>query len=167
VLLENLKNLHKELVHTDVSLLGKVKVKLSLCLTKHHIMKSYWWSADRAPHILDLRTRWRWFVSFTPPLLYPQGKSPWYPLHGRLDGPQSQSGCDGGTQTPDHPAHSPVIYHWAILAPLVWTQWQKKFSASAGIGTPVTQPIAKHYTDWAAPAPAAYQVKTWILWSLT
>jgi len=26
--------------------------------------------------------------------LYPQGKSPWYPLH-RLGGPQSCSGCSG------------------------------------------------------------------------
>jgi hypothetical protein len=25
----------------------------------------------------------------------PQGKSPWYPLDRRLDGPQSQSGCGG------------------------------------------------------------------------
>jgi L-asparaginase II len=29
---------------------GKVKVKLSLCLTKHHAMKTY---------IIDLGTRWR------------------------------------------------------------------------------------------------------------
>jgi hypothetical protein len=28
-------------------------------------------------------------------LLYPQGKSPWYPVDRRLDGPQSQSGCSG------------------------------------------------------------------------
>jgi len=27
--------------------------------------------------------------------LYPQGKSPWYPLDRRLGGPQSQSGCSG------------------------------------------------------------------------
>jgi hypothetical protein len=29
-----------------------VKVKLSLCLTKHHAMKAYWWSEDIAPRIL-------------------------------------------------------------------------------------------------------------------
>jgi len=34
-------------------------------------------------------------VSFTPQLLYPQGKSPWYPLDRRLDGPQSNSGSGG------------------------------------------------------------------------
>jgi hypothetical protein len=37
----------------------KAKVKLSLCLTKHHAMKIYWWSGGVAPRILDLGTRWR------------------------------------------------------------------------------------------------------------
>jgi len=32
----------------------KVKVKLLLCLTKHHAMKTYWGSGDIAPRILDL-----------------------------------------------------------------------------------------------------------------
>jgi hypothetical protein len=40
----------------------------------------------------DLGTRWRRVVSFTPRPLYPQGKSPWYPLYKRLGGPQSRSG---------------------------------------------------------------------------
>jgi len=30
-----------------------------------------------------------------PQLLYPQGKSPWYPLDRRLGEPQSQSRCSG------------------------------------------------------------------------
>jgi hypothetical protein len=38
---------------------NKVKVKLFLCLTKHHTMKTYWESGGIAPHILDLGTRWR------------------------------------------------------------------------------------------------------------
>jgi hypothetical protein len=62
----------------------KVKIKLSLCLTKHHAMKTYWGSGGIAPRIFDLGTRWRWVVSFTPRPLYPQGKSPWYPLDGRV-----------------------------------------------------------------------------------
>jgi hypothetical protein len=37
----------------------KGKVKLSLCLTKHHAMKTYWGSGSIAPRILDLGTRWR------------------------------------------------------------------------------------------------------------
>jgi hypothetical protein len=34
-------------------------------------------------------------VSFTLRPLYPQGKSPWYPLNGRLGGTQSRSGRGG------------------------------------------------------------------------
>jgi hypothetical protein len=34
-------------------------------------------------------------VSFTLRPLYPQGKSPWYPLDSRLDGPQSRSESGG------------------------------------------------------------------------
>jgi hypothetical protein len=34
-------------------------------------------------------------VSFTPRQLYPQGKSPWYPLDRRLGGPLSHSGRGG------------------------------------------------------------------------
>jgi hypothetical protein len=34
-------------------------------------------------------------VSFTPRPLYPQGKSPWYPLDRRMGGPQSRSGRGG------------------------------------------------------------------------
>jgi hypothetical protein len=37
----------------------KVKVKLSLCLTQHHAMKTYWGSGGIAPRILDFGTRWR------------------------------------------------------------------------------------------------------------
>jgi len=36
-----------------------VKVKVSLCLTKHHAVKAYWGSGGIAPRILDLGTRWR------------------------------------------------------------------------------------------------------------
>jgi len=34
-------------------------------------------------------------VRFMPQPLYPQGKSPWYPLDRRMEGPQSQSGHGG------------------------------------------------------------------------
>jgi hypothetical protein len=48
----------------------KVKVKLSLCFN---------WAPRHEG------TRWRWVVSFTPWRLYPQGKSPWYPLDRRRE----------------------------------------------------------------------------------
>jgi hypothetical protein len=38
-------------------------------------MKTYWGSESIAPRILDLDTRWRSVVSFTPRPLYPQGKA--------------------------------------------------------------------------------------------
>jgi hypothetical protein len=72
----------------------KVKVKLSLCffITEQHTMKSYWGSGGTDPRILDLSTRWRWVVSFTPRPLYYQDKNSWYPLDSRLGGFQSRSG---------------------------------------------------------------------------
>jgi hypothetical protein len=36
----------------------KVKVKLSLCLTKHHAVKTYWGSGGISPCILNLGARW-------------------------------------------------------------------------------------------------------------
>jgi hypothetical protein len=83
-------------------------------------MKAHWRSTGTAQCILDLDTRWKWAVSFTPRPLYPQGKSPRYPLDRRVGGPQSRSGCGGeennsqplpGLEPPDHPAHSPALYH--------------------------------------------------------
>jgi hypothetical protein len=70
-------------------------MKTYLVLTKHHAMKEYWGSGGIAPHFLDLGTRWRWVVSFTPLPLYLEGKSPWYPFDRRLGGPQSRSGRGG------------------------------------------------------------------------
>jgi hypothetical protein len=58
----------------------------------NHAMKAYWGSGGMASRILNLGSGWRWVVSFTHRSLYPQGKSPWYPLDRRLGGPQSQSG---------------------------------------------------------------------------
>jgi len=58
----------------------KLKVKLSLCLTKHHAMKTDWGSGGIAPRILDLGARRRWVVSFTPRSLYSQGEKHRYPL---------------------------------------------------------------------------------------
>jgi hypothetical protein len=52
-------------------------------------------SGGISPRILVLGTRWRWVVSFTSRPPYPKGKSPWYPLDRRLDGPQSRSGYAG------------------------------------------------------------------------
>jgi hypothetical protein len=73
----------------------KGKVIPVLFYTEHHAMKAYWGSGRIAPLILYLSTRWRRVVSFTAWPLYTQGKSLWYPLDKRLDGPQSRSGSGG------------------------------------------------------------------------
>jgi hypothetical protein len=89
-------------------------------------MKAYWGSGDIAPRILDLGTRWRWAVSFTSLPLYPQGKSPWYPLDRRLGGPQSRSGRGG----------------------------EKKNSQSLpGLEPPIIQPVVQSYTTMLSPPP--------------
>jgi hypothetical protein len=44
----------------EVDVDSKVKkVKLFLCLSKHHAMNTYWESEDISSLILDLSTRWR------------------------------------------------------------------------------------------------------------
>jgi hypothetical protein len=83
-------------------------------------MKAYWRSGGITP-FFDLGTRWRWVVSFTARPLYPQVKSPWYPLHRKLGGPQGLSGRSSEAknsqtpleiepQNPDRPARSPALY---------------------------------------------------------
>jgi len=49
-------------------------------LIKHHAMQTCWGSGGIAPCILDLSSRWRWMVKFTPQQLYSQEKKPQYPL---------------------------------------------------------------------------------------
>jgi hypothetical protein len=88
----------------------------------HHTMKTYWGGGGGCigPRILDLGTRRRWVVSFTPRRLYPR-----HPLERRLGGPQSRSERGGDEKnsphTPaielpnhDRPARKPV----AILTEL-------------------------------------------------
>jgi hypothetical protein len=70
-----------------VERIGKVKVKLSLCFDWAPRHEGVLGSGGIAPRILDLGNRRMWVVSFTRQPPYPQGKSPWYQLDRRLDGP--------------------------------------------------------------------------------
>jgi len=48
-----------------------LKVNLSVCLTEHYAMETYWGNGGIAPCILNLVTRWRWEVRFmSRPLLH-------------------------------------------------------------------------------------------------
>jgi hypothetical protein len=60
--------------------------------------------------ILDLSTRRRSVVSFTPRLLYFQGNSPRYPLYKRLVEPQSRSAGWGIDKNPLPPPFSQPLY---------------------------------------------------------
>jgi hypothetical protein len=69
-------------------------------------------SGDIAPCILNLNTRWRWVVKFTPRSLYPLGKRPSYSFNRRLSGLQSwfrhdseeKNPCPYQEMDPHHPA---------------------------------------------------------------
>jgi hypothetical protein len=69
--------------------------------------------------VLDLDTRWRWVVSFTPLSLYPRGRSPWYPLHRGgwvvprvgLDAVEAKKSCTARNRT------RAVQPDWAIPTP--------------------------------------------------
>jgi hypothetical protein len=76
----------------------KKKKNLVILLTEHHTMKVYWGSGGIAP--LSLWPRQKWSASRR--LLYPHGKSPWYPLDRRLGGPQSCS-WHGGEEKNSQP----------------------------------------------------------------
>jgi hypothetical protein len=91
---------------------------LPFSFADHHAMKAYWGSGGIAPCILDLGTRWRLVVSFTSRPLYPQWKSPCYPLDRKLDGFQNRSGHGGEEKNsqalsgPEHPSILPVAQRY-------------------------------------------------------
>jgi hypothetical protein len=91
-------------------------------------MKAYWGSGSIAFVILAC-TRWRWVISFMPWPLYPQGKSPCFPLDRRLCGPQSRSGHSGEEKNSQAlPGLEPLIIqiHFNVILlsmprPLKWS----------------------------------------------
>jgi hypothetical protein len=95
---------------------GKV---VPVLLTEHHAMKDYWGNGGIVPRILDLSTRLRWMVSFTPRPLYPNEKKIWYPLDRRLGGLQSRSGGGGK---------------------------EKNSQPLPGLELPIIQPVSQSYT---------------------
>jgi hypothetical protein len=90
---------------------AKVKVK-SLGFTKHHAMKTVpmlnktprlCGSGGTPPLILNLGTRWRKVVIFTPLLVYNRRKSPLYPMHRRLDEAQNRLEAVAKRKIPSQP----------------------------------------------------------------
>jgi hypothetical protein len=97
----------------------RYKFIVACASTEHHAMKAYWGRGRIARLILDLGTRWRRVVSFTPRPLYPQGKSHWYSLDRRLGEPQSRS--------------------WRGVE-------EKNLQPLTGLEPPIIQPVAHCYT---------------------
>jgi hypothetical protein len=107
--------------------LSLLKVKLSLCLTKHHTVKTYWWSGGIGLRILCLGTRMRWSATrhgrFTP--RERALGSHW--IRGRV-GPRTGMNTvvnrkfteHAENRNSDHPARSPALHHWTIPALLSW-----------------------------------------------
>jgi hypothetical protein len=106
------------LVHCDrhISLFFKGKVIPLLLLTEHNTMEAYWSSGGIAPRILDLGTRWRWVVSFTPRSIYAQRKNPGSHWIGGWVGPRA--GLDAvllpGLESP---IIHPVAQHYTTELP--------------------------------------------------
>jgi hypothetical protein len=111
-------------------------------------MKAYWGSGCITPRILDLGTNWRSVVSFTPRLLYPQGKIPWYPFDRRLSGPQSWSGR-GGEEKNSRPLPGLESLIIQLVAQRYTTELiaKKTFPIPAGSRTVSIQPVASRLID--------------------
>jgi hypothetical protein len=130
-------------------------------VTEHHATKAYWGSGGTATRILELGTRWRWVVSFTPRPLYPQGKRPWYPLDGRLGGPQNQCTIFICLRT------TPLLtmeIKLCIIRPRYWTAVgcehyaPAAFNSRAGRGDFVQHPV------WGRPWTSLHRYKDVAFW---
>jgi hypothetical protein len=53
----------------------KVKVNLSLCVIKHHIIEDVLESGSIIPHIHNFGIRWRWMIRFMHQLLLPKERT--------------------------------------------------------------------------------------------
>jgi hypothetical protein len=96
-------------------------------------MKTYWGSGDIVPRILNLGNRWRSVVSYTLQSLYPQRKSPWYPMNRRLSEPQSCSG--NGGESPR------AVLGTVVKRKISSPRWESK------LRTLIVQSVAQRYTD--------------------
>jgi hypothetical protein len=109
------------------------KIKLSLCLTKHHAMESYWESGGIAPRILiSALDEGEWLAS-RPAGFTPTGRAPgthwiggWVGPRAGMDALVKKFPAHAGTRTSDHPARSLVLYHWANPAPGYYSRAQLK-----------------------------------------
>jgi hypothetical protein len=78
----------------DLGVGVKLKIKLSLCLTKHHVMKRIVeWKYNSTHTFTSALDGYEW--SALRPGRFTHRESPWYPLDRTLGGLQSRSGRGG------------------------------------------------------------------------
>jgi hypothetical protein len=112
----------------DAPCLGKKLVKLSLCLTKHHPMKTYSGSGGIAPRILTSALDGGEWSASRPGRFTPRGitaRTHW--VWGWV-GPRAGMDMVSKTEIPSPRRESKPDH-------------------------PIVQPVANRYTDWAIPAP--------------
>jgi hypothetical protein len=75
------------------------QIKLSLILIKSPHHEGVWGSGGIVQFFLDLGSKWRWVVRFTPRPLYPRGKNPGIHWIGGWVGPRAglDAGANNGT----------------------------------------------------------------------
>jgi hypothetical protein len=100
-------------------------MKTYLLLIKEHVRETYWESGGIVPCVLNLGTRWRWVVSFTPRTLYHRGENPDNHWTGGRLGPRADLDAVAKRRTLNpcrelnsgRPARSQAYTDWAVWAP--------------------------------------------------
>jgi hypothetical protein len=106
----------------------KVKLKLSLCLTMHYDMKTYWGSGGRAPRIL-----WR----------------------SALDGGEWSASCPGRFTPRERAPLTHWIEGWVGPRTVLDAVVKRKIPSPRRESNPrtlIVQPVVQRYTDWAITA---------------
>jgi hypothetical protein len=117
----------------------KVKVKLSLCLTKHHAMKTYWGSGGIAPRILT----------------------------SALDGGEWSASCPACFTPRERAPATHWIGSWVDPRAVLDTVVKRKIPSPHHESNPrtlIVQPVAQCYTNWAIMALVEVNYMKNIMW---
>jgi hypothetical protein len=121
------KTTHKNVLYLPPIVKVRAEVDLSLCLTKHHALKTYWGSGRIDPQVFNLGTRGEGSASGLRRFI-PERRVPgthW--IRGCVDGPQGRSGRSGDVRKfhhcPSRELNPGRPYNdWATLTPLTKVQ---------------------------------------------
>jgi hypothetical protein len=104
-------------------------------------------SGGIAPRILNLDSRWRWVVGFTPRPLYPQAKCLRYPMDRKIGWLQSRYGrSDEDYPRPYRNTHHCLPYQISCKIPRFnCVSWRKRIH---GLKRPKRGPCSKEIGKW-------------------